>query len=142
MRTIFVFLMLVCLSAVAAQPPQSVDTLKQRIEQSSPTDQIKLSIEVARAQLQHMIDLYNANDNDNARKALQDVETYAVRAANKAAEIGKHQKDTEIAVRKLSTRLGEIEKDADFDERPAIKTAIAKLDKAHDDLLASMFKKK
>ena len=61
--------------------------------------------------------------------------------ANISAESGKRQKDAEIAVRRLSFRLNEIAKDVDLDERPAIKEAIGRLDKAHDDLLAHMFKK-
>src|SRR5690348_9520628 len=142
LRKAFAFIILGSLLAHAAPPPQGVDALKQRIEQSSPADQVKLSLDLARTQLQHMNDFYKGGDNDNARLALKDVEAYGVRAANKSAETGKHQKDTEIAVRKLSYRLSEIEKDADLDERPAIKAAIAKLDKAHDDLLAAMFKKK
>jgi len=138
----FALVILGSLLAVAAPPQQGVDALKQRIEQASPADQVKLSLDVARTQLQHMADYYKGGDNDNARLALKDVESYGVRAANKSAESGKHQKEAEIAVRKISFRLGEIARDADFDERPAIKAAITKIDKAHDDLLAAMFKKK
>ena len=116
--------------------------MKERIENASSGDQIKLSLEVARTQLQHMTDYYKAGDNENARRALQDVETYGVRAADTSTHSGKHQKDTEIAVRKLSYRLGEISRDADFEERPAIKAAIAKIDKAHDELLNHMFRKR
>jgi hypothetical protein len=135
----FLFFMGFALS-LAAQS-ESVDAIKQRVEHASPADQVRLCLHVAQAQLQHASDFYKSNDNANARRALQDVETYGVRAAKISAESGKHQKDAEIAVRKISYRLGELARDADLDERPPIKAVMTNIDKAHDDLLASMFKK-
>jgi hypothetical protein len=143
-RTILIifFIFLGTLCAFAVDQKDSVDALKQRCEQASTADQARWCVHVAQTQLQHMDAYYKAGDNDNARRALQDVETYGVRAANASSESGKHQKDTEIALRKLSARLGEIVRDVDFDERAPIKAAINKIDKAHDDLLSRMFQKR
>ena len=145
MRRIHVLLSVVLLgvcSVYATQQPQNVDELKQRIEHASPADQVRFCLHVAQAQLQHMNDLYKAGDNEGARRALQDVETYAIRAANTSAESGKHMKDAEIAVRKISSRLNEAAREADVDERPPIQAAMKKIDKAHYDLLSRMFAKK
>jgi hypothetical protein len=143
MRRIFWLLfMLVSFMCATNAQQENVDQLKQRIEHSSPADQVRFCLHVAQAQLQHVDDLYKAGDTANARRALQDVETYAVRAANTSAQSGKHMKDAEIAVRKISERLNNIARDADFDERPPIKASIAKIDNAHDKLLAKMFSKK
>jgi hypothetical protein len=136
-----VLLILGSVFAFAAQQ-ESIDAMKQRVDQAAAADQVRLCLHIAQTQLQHMGDYYKTGDTENARRALGDVVTYGVRAANTSAQSGKHQKDTEIAVRKISFRLNDMARDADFDERPAIKAAIAKVDKAHDDLLASMFKKK
>jgi hypothetical protein len=140
MRGLF-FIIFVGFALSLAAQSENVDTMKQRVDQASPADQVRLCLHVAQAQLQHATDFYKSNDNVNARRALQDVETYGVRAAKVSADSGKHQKDAEIAVRKLSYRLGELVRDADFDERPTIKAVMTRIDKAHDDLLASMFKK-
>lgn len=139
-RGLFFILFLGFALSLPAQS-ENVDAIKQRIDQASPADQVRLCLHVAQAQLQHATDFYKSNDNANARRALQDVETYGVRAANVSADSGKHQKDAEIAVRKISYHLGELARDADLDERPAIKAVMTKIDKAHDDLLARMFKK-
>jgi hypothetical protein len=128
--------------AAAAQQGESVDALKLRIEHASPGDQIKLSLELAEAQLQHLDDLYKAGDDQNALHALEDVESYGVRAANTSADTRKHMKPTEIAVRKLSYRLSEIARNVDLEQRAPVKAAVTKLDKAHDDLLNRMFAKK
>jgi hypothetical protein len=136
-----VIILLAGVLAAAAKPTENLDALKQRIEHASLADQAKLAVQVAREQLQHAGDLYKAGDNQNARLALEDVATYGVRAANASAESRKHMKYTEIAVRELSYRLAEIEKNVDFDEQAPIKSAIKRIDKAHTDLLFRMFAK-
>jgi len=143
MRLILItFLILGCMSLLAAQPPETLEAMKARADSASGGEQVRASLHVARTQLAHLNDYYKAGDNENARRALKDVETYGVRAANASAESKKYQKDCEIEVRKIAYRLGEISKEADFEERPAIKAVIAKLDKAHDELLNKMFGKK
>jgi hypothetical protein len=127
--------------AATAKPTENLDALKQRIEHASLPDQAKLSVKVAREQLQHVDDLYKAGDSQNARRALEDVASYGVRAANASAESRKHMKDTEIAVRELSYRLQNIERSVDVDEQATIKSAIQRIDKAHTDLLFRMFAK-
>lgn len=136
-----VIVLLGCVLAASAKPTENLDALKQRIEHASPADQAKLSVQVAREQLQHAGDFYKAGDSQNARRALEDVASYGVRAANASAESRKHMKNTEIAVRELSFRLQEIEKAVDFDEQAPIKSAIQRIDKAHTDLLFRMFAK-
>src|ERR1700761_2220353 len=105
--SLVLLLLLGCSFAIAAQHDESVDSLKQRLDKANPAEQVRMSLHIATTQLQHMSDYYKAGDDQNARRALDDVAIYGVKAANISAESGKRQKDAEIAVRRLSFRLNE-----------------------------------
>lgn len=115
--------------------------LKQRAEQASPKDQIKLCVEIAESQLRTVDESYKAGDYDKARVALDDVANYGSRAAQGAISTRKEMKHTEKALNKIAFRLGEIARAVEFEERPRVKAVQEKLDKIHADLLNQMFAK-
>ncbi len=130
----------VVLGAVASDNKDTVEQLKARAQSEKGKHLIELSVEIADRQLKTTDEAYAAGNVDQAQAALADVVEYGVRAARESTNTGKRMKQTEIALRKISDRLGEISRSVDVDSRPPVKDAIQKLEAARNDLLFRMFK--
>ncbi|MGI9102285.1 MAG: hypothetical protein ACR2IF_07545 [Terriglobales bacterium] len=133
---------LLLISALAfADKNESVDALKARLNTTSGGDHVVLCTKIAERQLDTLDKAYNDGDLRNAQAALSDVVTYGVRAAQVSRETGKKMKHTEIAMRRINIRLEAIRRSLSVDDRPAVTTAIQKLETARAELLNQMFKK-
>ena len=134
--------MLVLLSAAAlADKQESVEALKARAEKAHPKEQVELYTKIAERQLDALDKAYNGCTVQQAQAALADVVNYGVKAAEVSGATGKHMKNTEIAMRKMSLRLEAIRKTLDTEDRPSVADAIQKLEAARTDLLNLMFRK-
>lgn len=133
-------LLLLSLSAFADKP-ESIDALKTRAAAARDKEQVDLLTKVAERQLQTADKAYNDGDVQQAQAAVNDVSEYGVKAAQVSAETGKKMKHTEIALRKISTRLEVIRKTLTLDDRPPVASAIEKLEQARSELLNRMFRK-
>ena len=139
-RVATILLLLAATLAGAVDKKGTVEELKARFESASPKDQVELGVVIAERQLAVCQEEYGAGMNDKARAALEDVQTYGVRAAKLAASTGKHMKKTEITLRKISDRLDEMAKSLDLELRPPVQEAHKQLEIARNDLLLRMFK--
>ncbi len=125
------------LAAMARQP--TVEELKAKLSAAKPADQPKLCLEIARLQLDAVQQAYQASQNEQAQKLLQEVVQYARQAGDAARQSRKHIKKTEIEVRKMSRRLQDLKPTLDVDSRQPVQEAIDRLEHIRTQLLMQMF---
>jgi hypothetical protein len=128
--------------SVAAKEQPTVEELKARVISASIGERTKLCLEVAERQLDAAEKLFTATDDEKAQAALTDVATFSEQARDYALESGKHQKQTEISVRKMVRKLTELKHTVTHDNQTAVQSAVDRLERVRDDLLAAMFHKK
>jgi hypothetical protein len=85
--------------------------------------------------------LYAAEENEKARASLSDVVAFSELARDYSIQSRKHQKQTEISVRTMVRKLGDIKHTVPHDEQPEVQNAIERLERVRDDLLLAMFPK-
>ena len=141
MKTLLLIPVLLTATIAVARAQESVESMKARVESASEKDQVELCTRIAERQLEALDKAYNAGDQKQAEAALDDVATYGVKAADASRNTGKRLKQTEIAIRKMASRLDDIRKTLDVDQRPAVGEVVRKLEKARTELLNRMFRK-
>jgi hypothetical protein len=131
------FATLVCSAAFAADP--SLSELKARISSASLKERTHLCLHIAEIQMAAADKLYAADDMTQAQNALTDVVSYAELARDYAIQSRKNQKQTEIAIRGIARRLGELAHSMPHDYQAPLRDALNKLQHVRDDLLSAMF---
>jgi hypothetical protein len=131
-----------CVFAAATAKEATVDELKARLAAANLADRPQIALQIAERQLAEADKLYAAVESEKAQAALADVVAYSEEARDYCIQSRKHQKQTEIAVRKMARKLADIKRTVTLDEQAAVQNAIDRLDKVRDDLLFAMFPKK
>ena len=85
--------------------------------------------------------LYTAFDSEKAQVSLTDVVTFSELARDYSIQSHKHQKQTEIEVRKMTRKLNDLKHVVSRDEQVVVQNAIDRLQRVRDDLLLAMFPK-
>jgi hypothetical protein len=132
-----VFLLLALASAKSKEEP--LEALKARAENARLHDQPRLFATIARREVNEADRFYTAGDIANAKKAVDEVVSYATRATEAAQKSGKHLKNTEILLRETARRLDDVRKTLNFDDRPYVTAAVNQVEKARQKLLDQMF---
>jgi hypothetical protein len=127
-------------SPVAAKE-QTLDELKTRLSSTSVGDRPQLCLQIAERQLDDADKLYTAFDSEKAQVSLTDVVAFSELARDYSIQSHKHQKQTEIAVRKMTRKLNDLKHVVSRDEQVAVQNAIDRLQRVRDDLLLAMFPK-
>ena len=127
--------------AAAAGKEATVEELKARLASASGGDRVGLCIQIAERQLAAADKLYSADEVEEARPALDDVVSFSEQARDYSIQSRKHQKQTEISVRKMARKLGDIKRTVTHEEQVTVQAAIDRLQRVRDDLLAAMFPK-
>lgn len=141
--TIFVLFIFVWLTSSGAKADQ--DELSRLIDhaQSAPVgQQAGLYTNIAERELKQADQLYSADQIAKARAALAGVVSYADKASDAAIQSGKDLKHTEIAMRKMSFKLRDMERKLSVNDQPPLQDASDHLEGLRTNLLARMFKKK
>jgi len=141
MKTLFLVTVMLAGVMSVARSQETVEAMKSRVEAASEKDQVELCARIAERQLEALDKAYNDGDLKKAETALRDVGIYGVKAADAARNTGKRMKQTEIAIRKMASRLDDIRKTLDIDQRPAVAEVVTQLERARTDLLNRMFRK-
>ena len=136
-----VLLFFLAASALGSEKGASLDELKAKAESASNKDKPRLFLEIAQRQLTEADQQYTLGDVDRGLAAVHDVTLYAERAAGAALDSGKHQKQTEIAIREMANKMEAIVRSLAIDDRPPVQAAVDRLQKIRDSLLTGMFKK-
>ncbi len=140
--TLVTILLTAALSTAGAASNESLESLKARADGAELKKQPELFTKVAQFQLQEFAKASEEGNPEQAEEALQDILEYGIKAAQSSQETGKRMKQTEIAIRKISSRLEDIGRTLSFDKRQPVESAIEKLESARTDLLHHMFRKR
>lgn len=120
----------------------TLEELKARVATASVADRPQLCLHVAEGQLKNAADFYAAGESEKAQAALADVVAYAQLDRDYAIQSHKHEKQSEIAIRKMVRKLTDMKHTVTRDEQTQLQTTIEQLEKVRDDLLAAMFPKR
>ena len=130
----------VLISATAKEP--TVDELKARVSSTNIGDRPRLCLQIAERELLEADKLYAAVESEKAQATLTDVVAFSELARDYSLQSHKHQKQTEIAVRRMTRKLTDLKHAVTHEEQVAVQEAIDKLERVRDDLLLAMFPKK
>ena len=127
------------LSSIALAASEPLPALKARADAAHGGEQAKLCLEYAHRILEDANALFTNGDVDKAQREIDEVVEYGRKAADAASSSGKHLKQTEIDLRKLSKRLHDIAETLAVEDRPPLQKAVEDLEQIRSDLLARMF---
>jgi hypothetical protein len=130
----------VCGGVMPANPP-TVEELKARVNSASVADRPPLCVQIAERQLEATDKLYAAVETEKAQATLADVVAFSEEARDFAIQSHKHQKQIEIAVRRMTRKLNDIKRTVSREEQVPLDNAIDHLQRVRDDLLTAMFPK-
>ena len=115
--------------------------LKARVGNAGIADRPPLCLRISERQLDVADRLYLAGDSDKAQATLTDVVAFAELARDYAIHSHKHEKQSEIAIRKMARKLGDLKHSVSHDDQAEIQNSVDRLQRIRDDLLAAMFPK-
>jgi hypothetical protein len=119
----------------------SVEELKAKIEKASAGERSALCLQLSEMQLDAAGRFYTTGDPEQAKSALSDVVAYAEQARDSSLQSHKHEKQSEIAIRKMVRKLSDLKHTVTHEDQPQIDDTINKLERVRDDLLTAMFPK-
>jgi hypothetical protein len=127
--------------ALARSPEPTIEELKARVANATVADRPPLCVHVSEKQLDAADRFYVAGDSEKAQSALADVIAYAELSRDYAIQSHKHEKQTEIAIRKMVRKLGDLEHTISHDDQQQVQSTVERLQRIRDDLLVAMFPK-
>jgi hypothetical protein len=142
MRRLALILLVAITGAYCLASEETVASLKSRLENASPDERAEIAIHIAEHRLREADKLYIDGHADDARAAIDDVVAYSEKSRDAANQSKKHQKNIEIAVRKMSERLRDIKHTLAAEDQPPVDQAIRRMEEVRTSLLSDMFKKK
>jgi hypothetical protein len=122
-------------------PEPSLEELKDRVAQASIGDRPPLCLHICERQLDAADRLYVAGDVEKAQAALGDVVAFAELARDYAIQSHKHEKPSEITIRKMARKLADLKHTLAHEDQKQDQDTIDRLEHIRDDLLAAMFRK-
>jgi len=124
--------------ALAREEP-SVAELKERLANTDLRNRPALCIRISELELNAAGRLYNSGAILPAQAALADVVSFAGLAREYAIQTHKHEKESEIALRRAAHKLADLKHAISRDDQAAVQNAIDRLQRFRDDLLSAMF---
>jgi hypothetical protein len=137
-----IFALLLLAAATFARKQETLPEMIARAEAAPLKDQPDLYVKIAKRRLKDADELYRANKPDEARAAVEDVARYCEKAADAADRSENRLKKTEIEIRKMADKLGDIKRTVDFENQAPIQAAADHLQDLRTKLLNRMFGKK
>jgi hypothetical protein len=119
----------------------TIEELKARVANASIADRPGLCVHISELQTDAADRLYVAGDSEKAQAALADVVAFSESARDYSIQSHKHEKQTEIAIRKMAHKLADIKHTVSHEDQAQVQNAIDRLQRIRDDLLAAMFPK-
>jgi len=117
----------------------TIDELKGRVASTGIAERPALCIQISERELDAADKLYAAGDDAKAQAALVDVAAFSELARDYAIQSHKHEKQSEIAVRKMAHKLADLKHAVAHEEQERVQDTINRLERVRDDLLAAMF---
>ena len=119
----------------------TIEELKQRVANTTLVDRPPLCIRICERQLDAADRFYVAGDSEKAGSALTDVVAFAELARDYAIQTRKHEKPSEIAIRKMARKLFDLKHTVSREDQQQVQNAVDRLERVRDDLLLAMFPK-
>lgn len=132
---------LVSHSLLTARDEPTIEELKAKVGNASAADRPALCIQIAERQLSAADKFYLSGDSEKGHAALADVTAYAAMARDSAIQSRKHEKQAEIAIRKMTRKLSDMKHLLAREDQEPAQNTIEQLERIRDDLLAAMFEK-
>ena len=132
--------LLVPLSLMGSEPP-TIEELKARVPNASIADRPGLCVHISELQTDAADRLYVAGDSEKAQAALADVVAFSELARDYSIQSHKHEKQSEIAIRKMAHKLADIKHTVSHEDQAQVQNTIDRLQRIRDYLLAAMFPK-
>jgi hypothetical protein len=129
------------LSCTAFSQKETVEQLVARAKTVPVDHQPDIYIRAAAQELKIVNQLYNDGKAEEAAAGLNDIVAYSDYASDTATKSRKHVKNVEIELRKISEKLRDIKRTLNFEDQPAVQTAMDHLENLRTNLLALMFGK-
>ncbi len=133
--------LMLCPPAAADSHQPSLEDLKARIAKAAVSDRPPLCLQLSEMQLNAAGRYFALGDGDQAKAALTDVAAFAELARDYSIQSHKHEKQSEIGVRKMVRKLNDLKHTVTLEDQPQIDDTINRLQRVRDDLLAAMFPK-
>jgi hypothetical protein len=115
--------------------------LKEKLVNARIVDRPPLCLQIAERQLGAAGRLYVAGDSEQAKAALTDVIAFSELARDYSIQSHKHEKQSEITIRKMTRKLADMKHAVTHEEQTEVQTTIERLQRIRDDLLVAMFPK-
>jgi hypothetical protein len=115
--------------------------LKEKVANARIVDRPPLCLQIAERQLGAAGRLYDMGDSEQAKAALTDVVAFSELARDYAIQSHKHEKQSEITIRKMTRKLADMKHAVTHEEQTEVQTTIERLQRIRDDLLVAMFPK-
>jgi hypothetical protein len=128
------------LVTIAAKEPETIEQLEARAQSADKKKQPELYVELSRRQVEAANEAYNTNA-EQARATLEQGIKSGEKAADTSIETGKHLKKVEIELRKITTRLVNMQRSWAFEDQHAVQSAVDRMDAARTKILQRMFGK-
>jgi hypothetical protein len=128
------------LSLMGGVPP-TIEELKARVANASVADRPGLCVQISELQTDAADRFYIAGDSAKAQAALADVVAFSELARDYSIQSHKHEKQSEIAIRKMAHKLADIKHMVSHDDQAQVQNTIDRLQRIRDDLLAAIFPK-
>jgi hypothetical protein len=119
----------------------SIEDLKGRVANAKISDRPPLCLQICDRQLAAAGRFYVAGDSEPAKAALTDVVAFAELTRDYAIQSRKHEKQSEIAIRRMIRKLADLKHTISHEDQEQIQDTIDRLQRIRDDLLAAMFPK-
>ena len=136
-----VFTLLGASGAETRRDEPTVDELKLRVANASVADRPPLCLRISERQLAAAVKFYEAGESEKAAGALTDVVAFAESARDSSIQSHKHEKQSEIAIRKMARKLADIKHTVSREDQEQVQNALDRLQRVRDDLLSAMFPK-
>jgi hypothetical protein len=132
---------LVVSSTVTGAEQPTIEELKARVANAGAVDRPPLCIHISERQLDSADRFFVAGDSEQAKAALADVVAYAELARDSAIQSHKHEKQSEIAIRKMARKLADLKHMVSHEDQEQVQNTVDRLQRIRDDLLLAMFPK-
>jgi hypothetical protein len=119
----------------------SLDDLKERVANASIADRPPLCLQIAERQIGATGRFYDLGDAEQAKAALTDVVAFSELARDYAIQSHKHEKNSEIAIRKMIRKLTDLKHRVVHEDQEQVQSTMDRLQRIRDDLLVAMFPK-
>jgi hypothetical protein len=133
--------MLAVFSARGGGKEPTIEELKARVASASVGERPGLCVHISELQVNAADRFYVAGDSEQAKAALADVVAYSGLARDAAIQSRKHDKQSEIAIRKMVNKLADLKHTVSHEDQGEIQGTIDRLQRIRDDLLTAMFPK-